>query len=73
MTRSVIRQGFQEDIMTISEAARFVGVLPLTLRNWEKKGMLRPFRTLGGHRRFRKSDLERITNAGCAPSAIPGA
>ncbi|MCX7927144.1 MAG: MerR family DNA-binding transcriptional regulator [Candidatus Omnitrophica bacterium] len=52
-----------KEILTISEAAKLLGVLPLTLRNWEKKGLLRPFRTLGGHRRFRKTDLEQIINS----------
>ncbi len=53
----------QDKILSISEAARYLGVFPLTLRNWEKKGMLKAFRTLGGHRRFKKSDLDKIINS----------
>ena len=49
-----------ERILSISEAAKYLGVFPLTLRNWEKKGLLRSFRTPGGHRRFKKSELDRI-------------
>ncbi|MFH2137519.1 MAG: helix-turn-helix domain-containing protein [Candidatus Omnitrophota bacterium] len=49
-----------EKILSISEAAKYLGVFPLTLRNWEKKGLLRSFRTPGGHRRYKKSELDRI-------------
>jgi putative resolvase len=55
--------GMQDKILSISEAARYLGVFPLTLRNWEKKGMLKAFRTLGGHRRFKKSELDKIINS----------
>jgi len=37
-----------------------VGVFSLTLRNWEKKGLIKAFRTPGGHRRFKKSELDKI-------------
>jgi len=30
--------------LTIKEAAKLLGVTPLTLRNWEKKGKLIPYR-----------------------------
>jgi len=49
-----------EKIFHISEAAEYLGVFPLTLRNWEKKGLIRSFRTPGGHRRFKESELNRI-------------
>lgn len=47
-----------DKILSISEAAEYIGVLPLTLRNWERDGKIKPFRTLGGHRRFRKRELD---------------
>jgi|GEM_PF-2352672 len=50
----------KEQILSISEAAEYLGVFTLTLRTWEKKGMLKAFRTLGGHRRYKKSDLDKI-------------
>ncbi len=53
----------QDKIFTIAEAARYLGVFPLTLRNWEKKGLLKAFRTLGGHRRFKRSELDKIRNS----------
>ena len=44
--------------MTISEAAKFLGVTPQTLRRWEKEGKLLPDeRTPGGQRRY---DLARL-------------
>jgi excisionase family DNA binding protein len=52
----------QDKILSISEAAKYLGVFPLTLRNWVKKGQLKAFRTLGGHRRFKKSELDKIRN-----------
>ncbi len=48
-------------IFLISEAAEYLGVTPLTLRNWDKQAKIRAFRTPGGHRRFRKSDLDVIS------------
>jgi len=47
-------------ILSITEAAEYVGVFSLTLRNWEKRGLIKAFRTPGGHRRFKKSELDRI-------------
>ena len=49
-----------DKIFSISEAAKYLGVFPLTLRNWEKRGMIESFRTPGGHRRFKKSSLDKI-------------
>jgi excisionase family DNA binding protein len=50
----------QNKIFTISEAADYLGVFRLTLRNWEKQGKVKSLRTLGGHRRYRKEELDRI-------------
>jgi len=50
----------RDKIFSISEAAEYLGVSALTLRNWESKAKVRAFRTPGGHRRFRKSDLDVI-------------
>jgi excisionase family DNA binding protein len=44
----------------INEAARFLGVSQDTLRRWEKKGTLIPRRTVGGHRRYSRKQLERV-------------
>ena len=46
----------------ITDAARFIGVSQDTLRRWERKGKLIPRRTVGGHRRYSRKQLERILN-----------
>lgn len=46
--------------VTIADASRFLGVSQDTLRRWEKKGTLIPRRTVGGHRRYSRTQLERI-------------
>ena len=50
----------KDKIFSISEAAEHLGVSALTLRKWEAQAKVRAFRTPGGHRRFRKSDLDII-------------
>lgn len=39
-------------LVTISEAARALGVSEKTLRRYEKQGVVKPIRTLGGQRRY---------------------
>jgi excisionase family DNA binding protein len=48
----------QQKLLGITQAAKILGVHPLTVRNWTDKGHLPYFRTPGGHRRFRQEDLE---------------
>ena len=40
-----------------SEAARYCHVSPDTIRDWANRGMLKTFRTPGGHRRLKREDL----------------
>lgn len=44
----------------LGEASRLLGVAPGTLRRWTDSGRVRAFTTPGGHRRFRRSALERL-------------
>lgn len=44
--------------VSLSEAADLLGVHPATVRNWSDRGDLPTRRTPGGHRRFRRADLE---------------
>ena len=47
--------------VTIKEASEILGVSPLTLRNWDKKGKLRALRhPMNNYRVYRVEDLERI-------------
>jgi DNA-binding transcriptional MerR regulator len=47
--------------MSIGEVARRTGVTVPTLRAWERRyGLLVPVRTVGGHRRYREEDVQRV-------------
>ena len=50
------------EIMSISEASKYLGVSMDTIRRWEKKGYIKSFRTPGNHRRYNKEDLNKIKN-----------
>ena len=43
--------------LTISEAAKLLGVSPRTLQRWDAEGKIKATRTVGGHRRFDVSNL----------------
>lgn len=45
-------------LLTPSEVARMFRVDPKTVTRWAKTGKLKSIRTLGGHRRFRESEIE---------------
>lgn len=46
------------DWLNLSEAAEMLGVHPSTVRSWADRGYLPVQRTQGGHRRFRREDVE---------------
>jgi excisionase family DNA binding protein len=56
-----------EPLLTPSEVATLFRVDPKTVTRWAKAGKLTSIRTLGGHRRYRESEvrslLEGNTNA----------
>ena len=47
-----------DEWMSLSEAAEILGVHPGTVRNWSNKGLLPVRRTQGGHRRYKRSEVE---------------
>ena len=47
-------------VYIISVAAELAGVHPQTLRIYERKGLISPYRTPGGTRRYSAEDLERL-------------
>lgn len=51
-----------EDLLTPSEVARKFKVDPKTVTRWAKAGKLNSFKTLGGHRRFKASEVEALIN-----------
>ncbi len=52
------RSGRDPEWLTLGKAAHFLGVAQSTLRKWSDQGRLPAFYTPGGHRRFRRGDLE---------------
>jgi excisionase family DNA binding protein len=44
--------------LTLGQAARFLGVAQSTIRKWSDQGRVPAFYTPGGHRRFRRGDLD---------------
>ena len=48
----------EEEWLTLGQAARFLGVAQSTIRRWSDQGRLPAFYTPGGHRRFRRLQLE---------------
>jgi len=47
----------QKNWLSLTEAGEFLGVHQNTVRRWADSGHIPCFRTPGGHRRFKKSDL----------------
>ncbi|MEN8041786.1 MAG: helix-turn-helix transcriptional regulator [Actinomycetota bacterium] len=50
----------QEAVYIISVAAELVGMHPQTLRVYERRGLVDPYRTPGGTRRYSQQDLDRL-------------
>jgi excisionase family DNA binding protein len=50
--------GGGSDWLTLGQAATYLGVAQSTVRKWSDGGRLSAFYTPGGHRRFRRSDLD---------------
>jgi len=49
-----------EVLLTPSEVASLFRVDPKTVTRWAKAGKLTPIRTLGGRRRYRKSEVQSL-------------
>lgn len=47
-----------DDWLSLSQVAKILGVHPSTIRTWADQGRLPVHRTQGGHRRFRRSEVE---------------
>lgn len=47
-------------VFVISVAAELAGMHPQTLRIYERKGLIDPFRTPGGTRRYSQDDIDRL-------------
>ena len=47
-----------EDILTVFQASKYCNVSPKTIINWIDAGHIEAYKTVGGHRRIKKSDME---------------
>jgi len=51
------------ELLTMKQASEILGVSAMTLRRWDKKGALKPFRPHPSNvRRYRKQDIIRFLN-----------
>jgi len=50
--------GGDTDWLTLGQAAKYLGVAQSTIRKWSDLGRVPAFYTPGGHRRYRRSDLD---------------
>src|SRR3954465_15092624 len=48
----------EPDWLTLGQAAKYLGVAQSTIRKWSDVGRVPAFYTPGGHRRFKRGDLE---------------
>lgn len=50
-----------QNFMNITQAAKYIGVTPLTLRNWDKSGKLQAVRNpLNGYRMYDIEELNKF-------------
>jgi len=54
------RSANTEVLLTPAEVARLFRVDPKTVTRWAKAGKLTAIRTLGGHRRYRRSEVQAL-------------
>jgi len=57
---SINRSNEPEVLLTPAEVAKLFRVDPKTVTRWAKAGKLTAIRTLGGHRRYRRSEVESL-------------
>lgn len=62
----------QEVLLTPSEVAALFRVDPKTVTRWAKAGKLTSIRTLGGHRRFKESEVKSLLVSISIPAAKIG-
>ena len=60
MSQSSYSVSVQEKLLTPSEVASLFRVDPKTVTRWAKAGKLTSIKTLGGHRRYRESEVKAL-------------
>ncbi len=64
-----------EKLLSIGQATNYLNVSRASIDRWQGQGILRPFYTPGGHRRFRESDLRAALGMETRPNGgghVPG-
>ena len=59
----------QPEWLTLGQAAKYLGVAQSTMRKWSDLGRVSAFYTPGGHRRYRRSDLDQFLDRSGPTSA----
>jgi excisionase family DNA binding protein len=59
----------EPDWLTLGQAAKYLGVAQSTIRKWSDHGRVPAFYTPGGHRRYRRQDLDNFL-ARSGPGAV---
>src|SRR4051794_17257846 len=54
----------EPDWLTLGQAAKYLGMAQSTIRKWSDTGRLPAFYTPGGHRRYRRADLDQFLERG---------
>ena len=54
------RADISKELLTIDEVCEMLKVSKMTLHRWDKNGVLKKIE-VGGHRRYRRSDIEAVT------------
>jgi len=69
------RQGTsgQPEWLTLGQAAKYLGVAQSTMRKWSDLGRVSAFYTPGGHRRYRRTDLDQFLDRSGPASSTPSA
>lgn len=49
-----------EELISPAQAAKMLGVTVMTIRSWENQKKIKCVRTLGGHRRFKLAEIEKL-------------
>lgn len=55
-----MRQGDNDRLLRVSEAAAYLGVSSAALRSWSDRGHVRALVTPGGQRRYSREELDRF-------------
>jgi excisionase family DNA binding protein len=61
----------EPDWLTLGQAAKYLGVAQSTIRKWSDQGRVPAFYTPGGHRRYKRGDLDRFLERS-GPSSAGG-